>query len=161
MNENIKKNINALTPVLITCVYIYKTDPEFKNWKKTVPIALVILLVTYFFVSQVTKTIQKELNAPIDGNLPISADDFDFKTFAKKLYNDITCIFCWRDKQLYRDLAAMPDAYIIAINGYWNDNYFDKLGETLRMSINAEVLGIALEPTLKTINNRFENLKIQ
>jgi hypothetical protein len=157
-----KKNINVIVPLLVAVYFVYKTDPKLAGYKKTLPIAIGIFLLIWFITHQATSYVQKEQDKPTPGTIPDAVTDkFDAASFCTKLYNDIDCIFCWRDKELYRQLAAYPDTYIIAINSYWNDKYYSKNGETLRVAINGEVLGIMLESTKDTINQRFDKLNIQ
>lgn len=156
-----KKNINILLPLISAALYMWKFDKDFSNYKKSVPVAIGIFIVVLIITNQVTSYIIKEENKPDNGTIPANADNFDEGTFCSKLYEDITCYVCWRDKGLYKEFAGLPDAFVIAINKYWNDNYFGKVGESLRVAINGEVLGWELASTLKTINNRFDNLNIQ
>lgn len=156
-----KRNINVILPVLLAAMYIYKFDPKLSKYKQTLAVVAAILLISWLITNQVTSYVIKEQSKPDDGSIPGNADNFDEGTFCAKLYEDITCIACWRDKGLYTQFASLPDAYIIAINKYWNDNYFGKVNQSLRVAINDEVLGWALEKTKQTINNRFDNLNIQ
>lgn len=156
-----KRNINVILPILLAAVYIYKFDPKLTKYKQTLAVVAAILLITWIITNQVTSYIIKEQSKPDDGNIPANADNFDEGTFCSKLYEDITCVVCWRDKGLYKQLAGLPDAYIIAINSYWNNNYYGKVGQSLRVAINDEVLGWALENTKQTLNQRFDTLNIQ
>lgn len=161
MTNAVRKNINVFIPFLVAGYYIYRTDKSFNNWKTTLPVVIFILIIVWIITRQATNYIYAETNKPDDGTIPANAKDYDEGTFCKKIYNDIYCIFCFRDKSLYYELAGMPDAYIIAVNKYWNDNYYSKDNESLRMAINNETLGWELSPVLKTINSRFDKLKIQ
>lgn len=157
-----KKNINILLPLISAALYMFKFDKDFSNYKKSVPVAIGIFIVVLIITNQVTSYIIKEENKPDNGTIPTNADNFDEGTFCRRLYEDITCFFCIRDKALYLELAGLPDAYIIAVNTYWNNNYFAKVGESLRVAINGEVLSLnLLSSTVKTINKRFETLQIQ
>lgn len=161
MTPIVKRNINMILPLVAASFVVYKMDPKFQDPKRSVIAAAVTFLIVLLITNQITSYLLKESQKPKDGEVPITADGFDERTFCTRLYTDITCYFCWRDKQLYKDMAGLTDAETIALNRYWNDNYFSKVGESLRVAINGEVLGIELGSYLNTINSRFDNLNIQ
>lgn len=163
-----KRNINVLVPIVLAAAYVYKFDPKMANYKRTLMVVTVILVVSWLITNQVTSYIIKEQSKPDDGRIPANANDFDEGTFCTRLYNDITCVFCLRDTDLYKQLAALPDAFIVAINSYWNQNYFGKTGQSLRVAINGEQMWttfyygkFAWQNVIATINGRFDQLNIQ
>lgn len=160
MTPILKRNINIILPLLLSVVVWQKTDPKLSDPKKTLMVMVVVFVLAWIVTNQITSYALKKATQPKEGELPTTVGNFDYITFAKLLYEDIHCKLCWRDKDLYKQLASMPDVNILAVNKYWAENYYHKNSETMRKAIDGEVLGWELEPTRKALNKRFDNLKI-
>ncbi len=159
MNESTRKNINIVIPAVVAGYIGYRSYQQQKDWRKPAIITAVSFLIIYAIVASITGGIKRAKDTEIINNTPPDPN-YNPAPLANALFQDIYEIFGFRDKQYYKDLAALTDAQFISVCKYWNDNYYFKDKETLKQAINGEVLGIELSGTLETINVRFQNLKI-
>jgi hypothetical protein len=159
MNQALRKNLNIIVPLTIAGYVGYTTYKKTNDPKKTAIATAVLLIVIYAITSAITGGIKAAQDTKIISTVPPDPN-YNPAPLANALYKDIYEIFGFRDKQYYYDLVGLTDAQFVAVCTYWNQNYYSKDNETLKQAINGEVLGIELASTLKTLNARFTNLKI-
>lgn len=159
MTETQRKNINVIIPLAVAGYVSYSQFQKNKDYKKTAIIGLVIFIVIWAITASITSGIKRKKDTELITNVPPDPN-YNPAPIAQALYQDINEVFGFRNKQIYKDLAALTDAQFVAVAKYWNDNYYSKGNQTLKQAINDEVLGWELESTLQAINQRFVNLKI-
>lgn len=160
MNTALKRNIDVVIPGAITLWAAWYFHQKNKMNPRDVGIyCLVIFLVSMLIVSRITKYIL--FKQQTESNPTVQPDPFyNPAPLVDAIKADIYCKFCFRDKQLYKYLSALPDSKLVACWNYWNEKYFSMDGESMYNAINNEVLGWELQSYWNTLKSRFKQLNL-
>lgn len=160
MTKQLQKNINTLIPVLITGYAAYKLNTTYKRKpEETIILSAFVLIIAAVLTSRITKAIAIQQATQI--NPTVQPDPvYNAAPLIDAIKEDIYCTFCWRDKDLYRQLAALTDAQLVSAWQYWSEQYYSLDSETLFEAIKGETLGWALDSTWNTLQARFRKLNL-
>ena len=160
MTVALKKNIDLVIPVGITAYIAWYLTVKRKMDPKEIGIYSVLaFLLSLLVVSRITKYIL--FKNQTETNPTVQPDPFyNPAPLIDAIKEDIYCKLCFRDKDIYKELAALSDAKLVSAWKYWNDKYFTLSGESLYNAINGEVLGWELAPYWATLKNRFKTLNL-
>lgn len=157
MNKATKSNINLLLPFIGASFSAYKFG--YSKGAKPQQIAILFALVFLFLwviTASVTKAVAKNAEIQNAGSVPGYDPNYNPAYLATQLHDDIYCIFCFRNYDLYDQLAALTDYQMVTLAQYYKATYSASLSADV-MNENSGILHEALWSTLK---NRFTTLNI-
>lgn len=160
MTKQTQKNINTIIPFALSAYVAYKAQYGYKRKPEEVVIFTALtLFISAIIVSRITKAIA--IQQATESNPTVKPDPvYNPAPLVDAIKKDIYCIACWRDKDLYRTLAALTDAQLVSCWQYWNDQYYTLDTENMYEAIKGETLGWGLESTWQTLQTRFQKLNL-
>lgn len=157
MSSQLKTTLDNIGPVAIATYIGYKTykeDPM--NHQRWILMALGIFIAAKYVLPMVTKEIFSIVDKPdkVDGGAPV---DSRIRTYTDRLYNDIDG-FAGHSSDLYKELAALPSADLLAIYNDWLDRYYHFDKENLITALNNETYWLSDSKNVKIIISKIQSM---
>lgn len=111
------------------------------NWK-WILLSIVALIVLFIVYRAIKKSGEKPHQTDIDEDVvgsDIPSEDVEMlKALAENLHEDIFCIWCTRNKEIYSDLSILSNNYLVAVSNIYNEIYEINDSETFYQAMNNE-----------------------
>lgn len=160
LSDNNKKTIDIILPTVAAALAAYYLYRGKKSGKEIAIVAVIAWVLSYIIISQVTRMINRQ--GPAQKATGGTCDNYDPSGLANRLKEDITCVFCKRDLDIYKEMMALPDCEFITLYNYWNKNIYANLKKTLRVAIEDEGgVNIPFQSLQEAISDRFQRLNLQ
>jgi hypothetical protein len=163
MNNATKSTINLYVPLALasgSAFMLYRRGE--KSWQMVVAVLLGVFLLAWLITRKITSSIVPHTALPDDVGLS-QCRSYNPTSLTDALYNDIDCVFCFRNLKPYQDLLALGNCEFVKVHNDWNARYRNKSNETLRQAIDGEVQGGWTQYASLTdaLTARFNSLNLQ
>lgn len=134
-----------------------------KNWKWIIGV-IVGLIILYYIYKAIKKSGAKPHQASFGSDTVgdvISPQDQDkLKALAENIREDIYCVWCTRDTELYDDLSLLGNNHLVAINNMYNQMFELQDEETFYQALNNETFWGDTDGKVEAIKDRMRGLGI-
>lgn len=147
MNQELKKNINLLVPVIASGgagLLLYRRG---KSAQWLIAGVVITFLIVWLVTRQVTKTIENITESPDHVNVDPDAagtidQNFDPRPYTNQLKDDIYAAW-WviRDGAIYATILQLSNANLVKIYNDWNERYYALDKETMIQAMQGETYG--------------------
>lgn len=142
LTHSTKRTLDYTIPTVGTGIMAWVLIKQKYRWEVLIIGIILTFILLYVVVTQVTKKMYT--SGPIEiptGNGqvdPAVTENYDPTALIQGIYNDTTCYFCLRNRDLYDQLIALTDGQFVKAYNYWNSNYFSQTHATLPQQIAAQ-----------------------
>lgn len=140
MTKEVKQTLNVVVPMVVASVVAVLLYRMKRTPIEILVAALASLGISWAITARITKTLAtvkpKEIDTTVTGG--VFTENFDPTAYTDALYQDIDCIFCWRNYDIYEKLLALPSSPFRAVADDWNKRYYNKYKQSLAIAIAGE-----------------------
>lgn len=167
ISPEVSKSMKIYLPVVVAGGAGYVAWQKKASWQVLLIVMGAAWLLSWLLAKTTLNLVADTQDKPKQVDIPAGAlpASFNGKVWADRLYNDISCFICTRDKDLYRDMVNMTDYELLDIANHWNRHHYTKDKETMALAMRREwydifSLGSETWDNATALQKRFENLGI-